>query len=188
MNTQETRKFLNQEYRRHDLEQMTRQELCDLANTIGSNLGKRSLKPAASQEKAVDRAWKVLGEYQEWYVAEANKEQAKPAPKPKPAPIGDAEPKEKYIPMAARPRVIRRLTPLMASTIKKVKAPKENQRLKFWDKYKDCMTLAEVIAGNDLDDTQVRFWVKIGCMKLVPCKDEKEFKKLREKFETPAEE
>lgn len=156
--------FKNKQYNVGDLEDMNRQQLADLYNDIAESQGKKALGLASTKTAAVSRTLKALKSLGTAARVETPK---KAAPAPKPEPEAATPDRPVHVPMAARARPIKRLTTHLLCTIKKVKAPAVNQRLKFWDKYEDGMSLAHVVTTNGLDDTQVRYWVKIGCMKLV---------------------
>lgn len=154
--------FNSKQYSIGDLEDMTRQELADLANLINET----KLGPASTKAAGVERVLKALkGLGQKAILQETESEKAAPG-------VKKESKLEGHVPMAARARVIKRLTTHLLCRIKKVKAPPANERLKFWDKYPDGVTLAEIVQTNGLDETQVRFWVKKGYMTLVPPKAE----------------
>lgn len=150
------------------LEDMTRKDLAALYNEIAEELGFKTLKQASTHQEAVARVLKMLRN-----VKTTKKVVKRMAP---PSAVSTLS-----VPKAARGRPIRRLTRRLCSTVVKVRAPEPNQRLKFWPKYADELTLREVVETNGLDDTQVRYWLKLGCMKLKPAAEE-EYQRQLELF------
>ncbi len=152
-----------------DLEDLSRQQLAEIYNLIAEANGEKTLGLAKDKTTALARTWAFIKKFGKAH--EQTKAAPKAAPQSKEGSPTFEHPKsrsklEGYTPKAARSRVVKRLTRRLASPIRKVKAPEGNQRLKFWSKYPDRFTLAEIIQSDGLDDSQVRYWLKLGCMKM----------------------
>lgn len=139
-----------------NLNELNRTELLGLYNEAALRLeGRKTLKSFKDKPTAVKRTRAIIAE------------------------VGPAKSKADTI--ASNPVVIKRLTRRQCATIEKLSTPADNDRLKFWGNYQNGMTVRHIVETAGLDDTHVRYWIKLGHMRLLPA-DEAEYQSARTGF------
>lgn len=157
MNAERNIRFNDVTYNQAAIANMSDADLLKLRNLVAANLGVSAIKSFKDNAAAQEGAWNALVKW-----ADADPEDEKPV-KPVKA---KAEPKPYEVPTKALPGTIKRPTIGMFATIKKLVDGAEKGGAR-WANYKDGMTIADIIEGNDMCRPDIMFYVDNQMMEVV---------------------
>lgn len=148
-------KFLDKEYTKESLDEMSDEDLLELRNLVASNLGVASVKSFKDHATAVAQTWKALERF------DKADETAEEKPKKK-------EPVERKLAKSAMAGVVKRPSRKHFATIEKIGEHDggSHGRAHRWPNYKDGMTIADVIETEGTEPWDVYNWEKMGIMKI----------------------